>query len=262
MLIVQKVILNPQSEDVKSSKIVQWIAGAGKTVGLIIKVLKEVDFTKNDGKLQGLVLVPTDYLEYQIHRTMNAIADFIDHSRISNEVTENLRILITTPQKAIKNGINVSELEILAIDEMNFMLEIGTESRRCIKRIFSQLPKECEILCTGTRTLPIECYMHDEHLKDSLITTCNSYCDSDFEELSESIIERFVYCPKEEQKLSLLRESFFQNYEYEFEPALLFCNTYTRAEQYYKILKESVYPSIELTPQFGKPIFTINDWNS
>ena len=87
---IQQEILNPQppqpqtqpsqqpSQQLKpsnSSMIVQGRSGEGKTIGLIIKVLKTVDFQNkkdddNGETLQGLILVPNEYLGKQITKAM------------------------------------------------------------------------------------------------------------------------------------------------------------------------------------------------
>ncbi|EFC49042.1 predicted protein [Naegleria gruberi] len=244
MMLPSQIAILKSFESTKSCTLVQWIAGSGKTIGLIIKVLKHVDFSKKDDQLQGLVLVPNEFLAYQVRSAMLALADFIQEAKISSDWRENPRILITTPELAIKkNRINFTSLEILAIDEMDIMLEIGCGRRKCIKSIFNQLPKGCEILGTGLRMLPKECYMYDDYLKDSLIITF----DQREKQLGDNIYENFVYCPKMDQKLSLL-----QSIQNGTVSTVLFCNTYSRAEQFHVILKDSIFPSLLVVPQCGK----------
>ncbi|EFC35570.1 predicted protein [Naegleria gruberi] len=229
---IQQEILNPQQQQTQpsqqqpsnSSMIVQGRSGEGKTIGLIIKVLKTVDFQKDDDdngvELQGLILVPNEYLGKQITKAMIYLGEYIRNATISDNVNENPRILITTPSIVIEKKINVSKLKILACDEMNVMLQIGSPTRRCIKRILQQIPNETEIICVGSSKLPPECYIHDQHLKHSRIIQQDS-------ELGRNISESFVYCPKLEQKLATLKERVNTT----FPSNVIFCNNSKNKEK-------------------------------
>ncbi|EFC49459.1 predicted protein [Naegleria gruberi] len=247
---IQQEILNPQQQQTQpsqqqpsnSSMIVQGRSGEGKTIGLIIKVLKTVDFQKDDDdngvELQGLILVPNEYLGKQITKAMIYLGEYIRNATISDNVNENPRILITTPSIVIEKKINVSKLKILACDEMNVMLQIGSPTRRCIKRILQQIPNETEIICVGSSKLPPECYIHDQHLKHSRIIQQDS-------ELGRNISESFVYCPKLEQKLATLKERVNTT----FPSNVIFCNNSKNKEKLEEILTQSdILPSITITP--------------
>ncbi|EFC38897.1 predicted protein [Naegleria gruberi] len=176
-----------------------------------------------------------------IFNILNYISEYCANNRKVTEIsmcpTDQTRILVTTPQLALHHNIDVSNLNILAVDEMNLMLEFGSDCRKCIKSIFKQLPDKTRIICTGCEMPPPECYIHDNHLKNATI-------EQSRKELNELIIETFVYCPKPNQKLDLLKQSLFNISDF----CIFFCNSHNRVAQSFNSLKE-IYPTLQIAPQ-------------
>jgi len=121
---------------------------SGKTSALAIKVLDRLDVNKKHQQIgQALILCPTEVLAVATNKLVRHLGEWMEWTNLTtNEGVE----VVTTPEKVLQCGLEVSQVKVVAIDEMDIMLELAvhTESllRRFLKRFHNKL--KCCVLET------------------------------------------------------------------------------------------------------------------
>lgn len=157
--------------------------GSGKTAAFLLPLLQLLHEKKsvNPSSARALILVPTRELAVQISEAAAAFSKYLPkkmkitpvYGGVSiNPQLKNLRngtdILIATPGRLIditrKNGINLSQVSILVLDEADRMLDLGFNEE--ISSILKMLPsKRQNLLFSATLDRSIEIsgvdFLHD-----------------------------------------------------------------------------------------------------
>ncbi|MEX2565952.1 MAG: DEAD/DEAH box helicase [Cyclobacteriaceae bacterium] len=147
--------------------------GSGKTAAYVLPILEmfqDKPFVKSRS-MPVLVLVPTRELASQVEETVRVFSEFLPRKvktlAVYGGVSINpqmvniygTEILIGTPGRLLdlisKNSVELSELEILVLDEADKMLNLGFKEE--VNEILSRLPRKRQnILFSATMEEPVE----------------------------------------------------------------------------------------------------------
>lgn len=133
--------------------------GTGKTAAFLLPVLHNIlTYTKDDGKIKCMIIVPTRELATQIATTLDGLSYFTEVSSIAvyggnngnafaterKALSTGVDIVICTPGRMIShlnmNYVQMDELKYLVLDEADRMLDMGFYED--IVKIISYMPKE------------------------------------------------------------------------------------------------------------------------
>ncbi len=208
--------------------------GTGKTAAFLLTafthILTHPKSERRPGSCRVLVLAPTRELAIQIHKDAESIGKFtglnnvvvfggMDHEKQRAELERPVDILIGTPGRIIdysrSRHLDLSEAEILVIDEADRMLDMGFIPD--VRRIVAQLPKREE-----RQTM-----LFSATLEDSILRLAASFqnnpemVESEPDRLVGDSIEQTFYTVAMREKLPMLLH-FIRNES--FERMLIFGN--------------------------------------
>ena len=191
--------------------------GTGKTAAFLLavftKLLNDPRPERRNGQPRALVLAPTRELAMQIHKDAEALGVFtglnnvvvfggMDHEKQRHSLLKRVDLLIGTPGRVIdysrSGDLDLSEVEILVIDEADRMLDMGFIPD--VKRIVSQLPRKGE-----RQTLLFSATLEEHILRLASGWLADPVTvESEPEKLVSENIEQTFYSVLREEKLALI----------------------------------------------------------
>ncbi|CAA6800812.1 MAG: ATP-dependent RNA helicase RhlE [uncultured Sulfurovum sp.] len=223
--------------------------GTGKTAAFVLPMLenlKESDVVKTGDaryKVQALILAPTRELVIQIHEKTEEYSKEFTHKSVAlfggiklgsqvSAIRSGANIAVGTTGRVldhIKNGsLNLSEVEIIVLDEADKMLEMGFIDD--IRRIVALTPKERHsVMFSATFPKPIMTLART-FLKNPITV------EIDKENLATKQVKQMVNYVSEEDKMLLLCKVIAEN---KWQQVLVFTNTKLQADKIVDNLKSS-----------------------
>lgn len=131
--------------------------GTGKTASFSIPLLQRLSEKKGSRAIRGLVLTPTRELAIQVSENLTqygknlSLKSVLVYGGVSqvnqvNQIRRGADIIIATPGRLLdliqQRIVNLSQLEILVLDEADRMLDMGFI--RDIKKILTTIPQACQ----------------------------------------------------------------------------------------------------------------------
>jgi len=218
--------------------------GTGKTAAFTLPMLENLSEATepkrgdNRYKIQALILAPTRELVLQIHQKIEAYGENFNHKSVAlyggiklgsqvSQIRAGANIAVATTGRLldhIKNkSINLSEIEIIILDEADKMLEMGFIND--IRSIITQLPKELNgkhrqsLMFSATFAKPIMSLAKSFLNHPTII-------EIDRKNLSTEQVKQMVHYVNEEEKIPLLSSFIKTN---EWHQVLVFTNTKVQA---------------------------------
>ena len=228
--------------------------GTGKTAAFVLPMLEnlaENSETKTGDeryKIQALILAPTRELVIQIHEKIESYGKEFSHKSVAlyggiklgsqvKEIRAGANIAVSTTARVrehIKNKtINLSEVEIVILDEADKMLDMGFIDD--IRAIISQIPKKI-----GDKKR--HSIMFSATFPPKIMKLAKTFLDNpttieiDRENISTKQIKQLVHYVYEEEKISLLSTLIIQN---SWKQILVFTNTKIQANIIVEKLNEA-----------------------
>ena len=136
--------------------------GTGKTAGFTLPVLQQLQKTHNEGRKRHprvLVLTPTRELAAQVHESVRDYGRYLPFRSAvifggvsinpqKQKLIKGVDIVVATPGRLLdhvqQRSINLSEVEILILDEADRMLDMGFI--RDIRKILAVIPSKRQTL--------------------------------------------------------------------------------------------------------------------
>ena len=242
---IQRLAIKPIMN--KNDVVIQSHSGTGKTATFIIGLLQIVDQTIHSP--QCIVISNTRELADQTYKVFKQLSLYTDikcnlciggdlqHKYTSDNITE--QVIIGTPGRISdllnKNIINKETIKLIIIDEADDVL--SNSFRKQIKKIFSHIPKECQVVLVSA-TIPPEMSALLEHIMKPNYLTILVKDD----ELTLDGIKQFYINIDEQYKLSALIDL----YKYmDIGQAIVYCNKKNKADELkYALLEKDFSASI------------------
>ena len=215
--------------------------GTGKTASFVLPMLENLEEQQEPRrgderyKIKALILAPTRELVLQIQEKIEAYGENFSHKSVAlyggvklgsqvSAIRAGANIAVGTTARVldhVKNkSLNLSELEIVVLDEADKMLEMGFIDD--IRTILSQLPKERHsLMFSATFPKPIMT-LAKSFLKHPIIV------EVDKENLSAKQVTQVVHYVNEEEKLLLLSHLIKSK---EWNQVLIFSNTKVQSDK-------------------------------
>jgi ATP-dependent RNA helicase RhlE len=221
--------------------------GTGKTASFSFPLLENLkeDTNKRTGderyKVKALILAPTRELVIQIQQKIEAYGENFSHKSVAlyggiklgsqvSAIRAGANIAVGTTARVldhVKNkSLNLSEVEIIILDEADKMLEMGFIDD--IRKILAHLPKERHSVMFSA-TFPKEIKSLAKSFLNNPITV-----EIDKENLSAQEIKQLVHYVKEEEKTLFLSQLIHSN---ENAQTLVFSNTKLQADKIVEALR-------------------------
>ena len=222
--------------------------GTGKTASFVLPILENIkeEKLKRVGderyKIKALILAPTRELVIQIQQKVETYGENFSHKSVAlyggvklgsqvSAIRAGANIAIGTTARVldhIKNRtLNLSELEIIVLDEADKMLEMGFIDD--IRTIMTQLPTQRQsLMFSATFAKPI-ISLAKSFLKNPITV------EIDKENLSAKQVKQSVHYVNEEEKIPLLTALVEKN---NWNQVLIFTNTKIQADKIVEHLKE------------------------
>ena len=221
--------------------------GTGKTAAFVLPMLENIEEeqTKRVGderyKIKALILAPTRELVIQIQQKIETYGENFTHKSVAlyggvklgsqvSAIRAGANIAVGTTARVldhIKNKtLNLSELEMIVLDEADKMLEMGFIDD--IRAIMAQLPSQRHsLMFSATFAKPI-ISLAKSFLKNP------SIIEIDKENLSTKQVKQIVHYVNEEEKMPLLSHLIKHNH---WSQVLIFTNTKLQADKIVEQLK-------------------------
>ena len=242
---IQRVAIKPIID--KHDVVIQSHSGTGKTATFIIGLLQIVDSTILEP--QCIVISNTRELADQTHKVFKQLSSYTDikcnlciggdlqHKYTTDSIKE--QVIIGTPGRISdllnKNIINKGTIKLIIIDEADDVL--SNSFRKQIKKIFQQIPKECQVVLVSA-TIPPEMSSLLEHIMKPNYLSILVKDD----ELTLDGIKQFYINIDEQYKLSALMDL----YKYmDIGQAIVYCNKKNKADELkYALMEKDFSTSI------------------
>lgn len=226
--------------------------GTGKTAAFILPMLENLKEESNNKtgderyKIKALILAPTRELVLQIHDKIETYGEAFTHTSVAlyggvklgsqiKEIRSGANIAVATTARLldhVKNGtINLSEVEMVIVDEADKMLEMGFIDE--IRQIMNLLPKK-------VGNTPQHTVMFSATFPKPIMKLANSFLNHpsiieiEKNDLTTKQVEQHVHHVNEEQKINLLSTLIRTN---QWEQILTFTNTKLQADKIVEHLK-------------------------
>ena len=221
--------------------------GTGKTAAFVLPMLENIEEeqTKRVGderyKIKALILAPTRELVIQIQQKIETYGENFTHKSVAlyggiklgsqvSAIRAGANIAVGTTARVrdhIKNkSLNLSELEIIVLDEADKMLEMGFVDD--IRAIMAQLPTQRHsLMFSATFAKPIMS-LAKSFLRNPITV------EIDKENLSTKQVKQVVHYVNEEEKMPLLSHLIKDN---NWNQVLIFTNTKVQADKIVEQLK-------------------------
>src|SRR3989344_2718472 len=140
--------------------------GTGKTLAFSLPMIQRL--AQNRGRMTGLIILPTRELALQVNETLKKIGGTLglrtailiggeSMGRQLKMLRDRPQVIVATPGRLIDHieteGLNLSSVGILVLDEADRMLDMGFEPQ--IKKILQRVPKERQTMLFSA-TMPDE----------------------------------------------------------------------------------------------------------
>ena len=223
--------------------------GTGKTAAFVLPMLENITETTQTKtgderyKIQALILAPTRELVLQIHNKIEEYGESFNHNSVAlyggiklgsqvSAIRAGANIAVATTGRLLEHirnkSINLSEVEIIVLDEADKMLEMGFISD--IRAILLQLPKERHgVMFSATFPKPIMSLARS-FLKHPITV------EVDKENLSTKQVQQVIHYVNEEEKTPLLSHLIKSN---DWHQVLVFTNTKLQADRIVEALNVS-----------------------
>jgi ATP-dependent RNA helicase RhlE len=221
--------------------------GTGKTAAFVFPMLENLEETtrvrtgEERYKIKALILAPTRELVLQIHNKIEEYGESFSHKSVAlyggiklgsqtKEIRLGANIAVATTGRLLEHirnkTINLSEVELIILDEADKMLEMGFIDD--IRKIILDLPKERHsVMFSATFPKPIMS-LAKSFLKHPITV------EIDKENLSTKQVQQFVHYINEEDKTPLLSHLIKSN---DWHQVLVFTNTKLQADKIVETLK-------------------------
>jgi len=223
--------------------------GTGKTASFLLPLLENIQESKRIRtgeeryKVKALILAPTRELVLQIHNKAEEYAQNFTHKSVAlyggvklgsqvSAIRAGANIAVGTTARVldhIKNkSLNLSEVEIVILDEADKMLEMGFIDD--IRAILSQLPKERQSVMFSA-TFP-------KTIKSLAKSFLNSpiIIEIDSKNLATAQVKQLVHYVNEEEKTPLLSHLIEKE---KWSQVLVFTNTKIQADKIVEALRDN-----------------------
>lgn len=219
--------------------------GTGKTAAFAIPILQILHNNRQAGSthkgIKALILTPTRELAIQIDESFAAYGKFLNMKHLvifggvsqgpqTNALRNGVDILIATPGRLLdlidQRFINLSQLEILVLDEADRMLDMGFIHD--VKKIITKVPAKRQTLFFSA-TMPTEI----AKLSNTILTNPSKVEVTPVSSTAETIQQAMYFVEKENKKnllIHLLKDKTIQS-------ALVFTRTKHGAD---KVVKDLV----------------------
>lgn len=242
---IQRVAIKPIID--KRDVVIQSHSGTGKTATFIIGLLQLMD--QNIHEPQCIVISNTRELADQTYKVFKQLSLYTDikcnlciggdlqHKYTTDSIKE--QVIIGTPGRISdllnKNIINKENIRLIIIDEADDVL--SNSFRKQIKKIFQQIPKECQVVLVSA-TIPPEMSSLLEHIMKPNYMSILVKDD----ELTLDGIKQFYINIDEQYKLSALMDL----YKYmDIGQAIVYCNKKNKADELkYALMEKDFSTSI------------------
>jgi translation initiation factor 4A len=242
---IQRVAIKPIID--KRDVVIQSHSGTGKTATFIIGLLQLMD--QNIHEPQCIVISNTRELADQTYKVFKQLSLYTDikcnlciggdlqHKYTTDSIKE--QVIIGTPGRISdllnKNIINKESIRLIIIDEADDVL--SNSFRKQIKKIFQQIPKECQVVLVSA-TIPPEMSSLLEHIMKPNYMSILVKDD----ELTLDGIKQFYIHIDEQYKLSALMDL----YKYmDIGQAIVYCNKKNKADELkYALMEKDFSTSI------------------
>jgi len=242
---IQRVAIKPIID--KRDVVIQSHSGTGKTATFIIGLLQLMD--QNIHEPQCIVISNTRELADQTYKVFKQLSLYTDikcnlciggdlqHKYTTDSIKE--QVIIGTPGRISdllnKNIINKENIRLIIIDEADDVL--SNSFRKQIKKIFQQIPKECQVVLVSA-TIPPEMSSLLEHIMKPNYMSILVKDD----ELTLDGIKQFYIHIDEQYKLSALMDL----YKYmDIGQAIVYCNKKNKADELkYALMEKDFSTSI------------------
>ena len=242
---IQRVAIKPIID--KRDVVIQSHSGTGKTATFIIGLLQLMD--QNIHEPQCIVISNTRELADQTYKVFKQLSFYTDikcnlciggdlqHKYTTDSIKE--QVIIGTPGRISdllnKNIINKESIRLIIIDEADDVL--SNSFRKQIKKIFQQIPKECQVVLVSA-TIPPEMSSLLEHIMKPNYMSILVKDD----ELTLDGIKQFYIHIDEQYKLSALMDL----YKYmDIGQAIVYCNKKNKADELkYALMEKDFSTSI------------------
>ena len=227
--------------------------GTGKTAAFVLPMLQnlkeesEVKTGDERYKIKALILAPTRELVLQIHHKIESYGEAFTHKSVAlyggiklgsqtTQIRSGANIAVATTGRLIdhiKNKtINLSEIEIVVLDEADKMLEMGFIDE--IRSIIALLPTQRHSLMFSATFPPSIMRLAKSFLKNPITV------EVDKENLSTKQVEQVVHYVNSEEKMPLLSTLIASN---NWNQVLVFTNTKLQADKIVNYLNENTITS-------------------
>ena len=223
--------------------------GTGKTASFLLPLLENIQESKRIRtgeeryKVKALILAPTRELVLQIHNKAEEYAQNFTHKSVAlyggvklgsqvSAIRAGANIAVGTTARVldhIKNkSLNLSEVEIVILDEADKMLEMGFIDD--IRAILSQLPKERQSVMFSA-TFP-------KTIKSLAKSFLNSpiIIEIDSKNLATAQVKQLIHYVNEEEKTPLLSHLIKKE---KWSQVLVFTNTKIQADKIVEALRDN-----------------------
>jgi ATP-dependent RNA helicase RhlE len=222
--------------------------GTGKTASFVLPMLENIEESQvvrtgdERYKIKALILAPTRELVIQIHNKIEEYSESFAHKSVAlyggiklgsqvSAIRAGANIAVGTTARVldhVKNkSLNLSEVEIVVLDEADKMLEMGFIDD--IRAILAQLPKERQsIMFSATFPKPIMS-LAKSFLKNPITI------EIDATNISTNQVKQLVNYINEEEKTPLLCQLIKNN---SWSQVLVFTNTKMQADKIVEALRE------------------------
>ena len=242
---IQRVAIKPIID--KRDVVIQSHSGTGKTATFIIGLLQLMD--QNIHEPQCIVISNTRELADQTYKVFKQLSFYTDikcnlciggdlqHKYTTDSIKE--QVIIGTPGRISdllnKNIINKESIRLIIIDEADDVL--SNSFRKQIKKIFQQIPKECQVVLVSATIHPEMSSLLEHIMKPNYM----SILVKD-DELTLDGIKQFYIHIDEQYKLSALMDL----YKYmDIGQAIVYCNKKNKADELkYALMEKDFSTSI------------------
>ena len=221
--------------------------GTGKTATFVLPMLENIEEEKSKRvgderyKIKALILAPTRELVIQIQQKIEIYGENFTHKSVAlyggiklgsqvSAIRAGANIAVGTTARVrdhIRNkSLNLSELEIIVLDEADKMLEMGFVDD--IRAIMAQLPTQRHSLMFSATFAKSIMSLAKSFLKNPIIV------EIDKENLSTKQVKQVVHYVNEEEKILLLSHLIKNN---NWNQVLIFTNTKVQADKIVEQLK-------------------------
>ncbi len=222
--------------------------GTGKTAAFILPILDKICSTKNEGKINTIVIVPTRELAIQIDQQIQGFSYFLPVNSIAlygggdgngwvrerSALEKGTDIIVATPGKLISHlnsgKLKMDDLQHLVLDEADRMLDMGFYED--IQRIVSYLPKKRQTLLFSATMPP-----NIKKLSKSILDKPEEIA-IELSKPAEGVLQA-VYLVHENQKSPLIKYLIDNNTDYK--SILIFTSTKLKVGQVVRSLKNNNY---------------------